>query len=45
MRHRVPLSAVRLIGVIDADIERRVTSTLQGIAGPPPIRIRRDWYY
>jgi hypothetical protein len=41
----VPFSAVRLIGVIDADIEARVESALQDAVESPSIRIRRDWYY
>lgn len=42
---QVPFSAVKQIGVISADMEQRVIQALQNAENPPPVHIRRDWYY
>lgn len=37
--------AIHEIGVIDAEVARRVRGVLEGARHQPEIRIHRDWYY
>ncbi len=42
---RVPLGAVRLIGAIDSEVAKKAEAAIGKLPDPPPVRIRRDWYY
>jgi len=44
--HRsVPIEAIKLVGAATDPIAQQATTLLAGIPDPPPVTVRRDWYY
>jgi hypothetical protein len=41
----VPLSAIRLVGVIDSATANEAATILANLDEPPSVRVRTDWYY
>ena len=45
VHRRVPIEAVRLVGTMTRRIADRADRLLAGLPNPPPVIVRRGWYY
>jgi|GEM_PF-892746 len=44
--HRsVPIEAIKLVGAATDAVAHRAATLLEGMPDPPPVIVRRDWYY
>jgi ssDNA thymidine ADP-ribosyltransferase, DarT len=41
----VPTGAIRLVGAMTEEVARRAARLLAAMAAPPPVNVRKDWYY
>jgi hypothetical protein len=45
VHRRVPVEAIRLVGAMTDEVAARAAKLLAPMPSPPPITVRKDWYY
>jgi hypothetical protein len=45
VHRRVPVEAIRLVGAMSAETAERATASLAAMRDPPPVTVRKGWYY
>jgi hypothetical protein len=45
VHERVPIEAIRLVGTMTEKVAERATTLLAAMPSPPPVTVRKGWYY